>query len=58
MPEVAALSLHLQRLREVEDRQAQVLIQELEHQSRRTTGWGLVLLASVLALTLGFGGAF
>ncbi|MDR3684575.1 MAG: ATP-binding protein [Geothrix sp.] len=58
MPEVAALSLHLQRLREVEDHQAQVLIQELELQSRRTTEWGLLLLASVLALTLGFGGAF
>jgi PAS domain S-box-containing protein len=58
MPEVAELSLHLLRLREVEDRQAQVLTQQLESQSSRTTEWGFVLMVSVLALTLGFGGIF
>ncbi len=58
LPEVVSLSSQLQGLREEEDRQARVQIEELEARSRRMSAIGLVLIASVLLLTLGFGRMF
>ena len=58
LPEVVSLSRQLQGLREEEDRQARILIQDLETRSRRMLVMGLTLIAAVLALTLGFGRVF
>ncbi len=58
LPEVIALSRGLGGLREEQDRTAQVLIAELQAQTRRTTWIGLALMASALLLALGLSQAF